>query len=357
MGRIVTVLADTSISLDDFSSINLDNNQSVESAIQSLLPPSASCSTNTCSRITLESLVDIPLFQVPAKPWTNVTDDDNLVSHLVSLYFTWDHPCWQLVDQKVFLLHMKTGDLGSQYCTPFLVNSILAMANVYSDASDVLAIPGNVGYCGLHFYIEADRLWRAEEGTISLANIQGLAIMCHVLKCQGKNGASWLMLRQAVQLAQDFGMFQGPRLHANWKEMDADMQRICAITAWGIFIMNLDLSMELHKDANLEPPMCRPHTSGDLNDDISWIPYPRSNQIEYANKPGLLRHVATELFNLTEVTAAIQQLFFMNACHMDVNDLWTRTNEIFSRLQEWRQNMPDILKTDDYPVPQVLFLQ
>lgn len=47
------------------------------------------------------------------------------------------------------------------------------------------------------------------------------------------------MLRQAVQLAQDFGMFQGPRLHANWKEMDADMQRICAITAWGIFIMNL----------------------------------------------------------------------------------------------------------------------
>lgn len=115
--------------------------------------------------------------------------------------------------------------------------------------------------------------------------------------------------------------------------------------------------MELHKDANLEPPMCRPHTSGDLNDDISWIPYPRSNQIEYANKPGLLRHVATELFNLTEVTAAIQQLFFMNACHMDVNDLWTRTNEIFSRLQEWRQNMPDILKTDDYPVPQVLFLQ
>lgn len=147
MGRIVTVLADTSISLDDFSSINLDNNQSVESAIQSLLPPSASCSTNTCSRITLESLVDIPLFQVPAKPWTNVTDDDNLVSHLVSLYFTWDHPCWQLVDQKVFLLHMKTGDLGSQYCTPFLVNSILAMANVCRQCRSTWALVLTNGRC------------------------------------------------------------------------------------------------------------------------------------------------------------------------------------------------------------------
>lgn len=131
MGRIATVLADTTISLDDFSSINPDdNNPSVESAIQCLLPPPDLCSTNTCSRITLENLVDIPLFQVPARPWTNVTDDDNLVSHLISLYFTWDHPCWQLVDQKVFLSHMETGDLGSQYCTPFLVNSILAMASV-----------------------------------------------------------------------------------------------------------------------------------------------------------------------------------------------------------------------------------
>jgi len=45
------------------------------------------------------------------------------------------------------------------------------------------------------------------------------------------------MLRQAVQLAQDFGMFRGS--HASWEEMDVDMQRIHAIAAWGIFVMNL----------------------------------------------------------------------------------------------------------------------
>lgn len=44
------------------------------------------------SRITMEKLCDIPLVQVPAKPWTSVTDDGQLVSHLVSLYFTWDNP-------------------------------------------------------------------------------------------------------------------------------------------------------------------------------------------------------------------------------------------------------------------------
>lgn len=82
------------------------------------------------ARVTLESLCDIPLFNVPAKPWTEVTDDRELVSHLVSLYFTWDHPCGQIVDQRVFLNHMKRGKLDSEFCTPLLVNSLLSMASV-----------------------------------------------------------------------------------------------------------------------------------------------------------------------------------------------------------------------------------
>lgn len=122
-------------------------------------------------------------------------------------------------------------------------------------------------------------------------------------------------------------------------------------------ILIRDMSMELHKDANLEPPLCRPYTPDDLNDNIAWTPYPRSNQIEYAEKPGLLRYVATELANLTEITAGIQQLFFMDACHMEINDLWRKTNRIYSRLQLWHENMPDVLEIDDRPVPQVLFLQ
>lgn len=82
------------------------------------------------ARVTLESLCDIPLFEVPAKPWTKVTDDNYLVSRLVSLYFTWDHPCSQFLDQRIFLEHMKLGDRRSEFCTPLLVNSILSMASV-----------------------------------------------------------------------------------------------------------------------------------------------------------------------------------------------------------------------------------
>lgn len=77
-------------------------------------------------------LCDEAPIKVPARPWTNVTDDAGLVSHLVSLYFTWDHPFHAFLDERVFLRHMAKGDLGSQFCSPFLVNAMLSNACVCS---------------------------------------------------------------------------------------------------------------------------------------------------------------------------------------------------------------------------------
>ena len=82
------------------------------------------------SRISVEKLCDIPLIQVSARPWTTVTNDNHLVSHLISLYFTWDHPLSQILDQGIFLDHMASGDIHSECCNPLLVNSILALACV-----------------------------------------------------------------------------------------------------------------------------------------------------------------------------------------------------------------------------------
>ncbi|KAJ5220869.1 uncharacterized protein N7469_009756 [Penicillium citrinum] len=66
------------------------------------------------ARVTLEGLCDIPRFKVTATPWTEVTNDSDLVSHLVSVYFTWDHPCSQFVDQGIFLDHMERDNLDSR---------------------------------------------------------------------------------------------------------------------------------------------------------------------------------------------------------------------------------------------------
>lgn len=75
-------------------------------------------------------LCDSAPCEVPAKPWTRVTADADLVSHLVSLYFAWDWPVTAVLDKGVFIRHMAKGVLGSEFCSPFLVNAVLSNACV-----------------------------------------------------------------------------------------------------------------------------------------------------------------------------------------------------------------------------------
>lgn len=80
--------------------------------------------------LDIRRLVDEPPFRVPARPWTVITKDDTLVSHLVSLWFTWSHPFWNSLDRELFIRDMQAGKLECEFCSPFLVNSILAEACV-----------------------------------------------------------------------------------------------------------------------------------------------------------------------------------------------------------------------------------
>lgn len=114
--------------------------------------------------------------------------------------------------------------------------------------------------------------------------------------------------------------------------------------------------MELHKNANLELPVCRPYTD-DPNDGIVWVPYPRSNQIQCIEKPALLRCVATELADLAEISVNHWRLFAGGAINMTVDCLWRETNKLYNHLRQWYENLPDFLRVDDNAVPQVLFLQ
>lgn len=103
-------------------------------AVASAVPVNSGDDARSLRRILdAKRLSDIPRFRVPARPWTRVVEDDDVVSHLVSLWFTWRQPfggCW--VDRGRFLRDMQAaGNVARRrFCSPFLVNIILADACV-----------------------------------------------------------------------------------------------------------------------------------------------------------------------------------------------------------------------------------
>lgn len=147
----------------------------------------------------IQYLCGIAPYSVPANPWTTVTDSDDLVSHLVSLYLTWGYPFYAFFCRETFVKHMRSGQLNSDFCSPFLVNALLANACVsddpntsawintpnpiqfYSDYSEAYSLPGDVKRKGTHFLAEAERHLKShqfESGSdVRIASLQASLLL------------------------------------------------------------------------------------------------------------------------------------------------------------------------------------
>ena len=71
-----------------------------------------------------------PLYRLRARPWTDVIENDLLISHLLSMYITWDAYFISMLEPDNFLQDMARGSLNCKYCSPFLVNAMLSLACV-----------------------------------------------------------------------------------------------------------------------------------------------------------------------------------------------------------------------------------
>ncbi|KAI5276267.1 hypothetical protein E4T47_00937 [Aureobasidium subglaciale] len=159
-------------------------------------PASESGSSRSESLETENSKISSePPYRLPAKPWTTLTDDDDLVTHLVSLYMEWVNPFFRPLEEDLFVAAMQAGDLTSEYCSPFLVNSILAYACLYSEREGAFFQPDDYLTRGQQFHNEAFRLWQLEEGRATLTNLQALAIMYPGCILRGKDKLGMFLRR------------------------------------------------------------------------------------------------------------------------------------------------------------------
>jgi hypothetical protein len=62
--------------------------------------------------------------------WTTITNNINLILHLLALYFCWEYPIFAPLSKKHFLQDFRDG--RHRYCSPLLVNALLALGCRFS---------------------------------------------------------------------------------------------------------------------------------------------------------------------------------------------------------------------------------
>ncbi|KAL4912702.1 fungal-specific transcription factor domain-containing protein [Aspergillus aurantiobrunneus] len=284
---------------------------------------------------------DVP-YRVPAQPWTNVTTDSDLVSHLVSLYFTWDYPFHDFLDRDVFLKHMVKADIRSEFCSPFLVNALLANACHFSDYSEAYVKPGDIVTKGGDFLAEAERLKDQESVRLTLTYLQGILFLYEKYSLTGKDDLGYMMLHQAIQIGETLGLVgetkPRPRDGDSSQDMDVSLRR----TAWGLFHIDTLLNQ-----VNLRRPSKHNQTT-------IWYPYP----LRRGSQRSLLGEFFDESYNLSEIARDMsQQLFTIgDKEHSPVEETLVK-DALYGRLRRWVSGLPTSFAIEQGPPPYVLMLR
>ncbi len=144
-----------------------------------------------------------PTEKYPPAAWTKATNDDNLVQHLISLYFSWEYPVFASLSREHFLLDFHTGN--ERFCSSLLVNAMLALGARFSDLVEVRKDKDNRGTAGDQFYEEAQRLLGFED-IPSLNKVQALGLMSLRQASCGHDVSGWHLSRYAMRTALDLDL-------------------------------------------------------------------------------------------------------------------------------------------------------
>ncbi|KAI1871490.1 uncharacterized protein JN550_004484 [Neoarthrinium moseri] len=297
------------------------------------------------------AVFDDRLKRVVAARWTKVTENDNVVINLISLYLSWDHTTLRTLDEDYFLDDLSAG--GSEYCSPLLVNAMLCAASLNYATID----PATSRRLGPRFFAEAEKLWAAEKTQSStLMQVPAAIFLSMWCRSSGLEELSTGFISEAVRLAEELGLFdmesqeidqREPHLHRIWRGR--------AVIAWGLFNWQTIHGFYLNMAPRIRNPphfALGPEFRGEGRQQYPWNPFPliRPYQIFYKD---LIFKAYSDLFAL---------LFEYLRVHDASNPTAERaleyqhTSLLHVKMLEWADDLPVELLRGPESLPMVIDL-
>ncbi|KAI0390706.1 hypothetical protein F5Y17DRAFT_471455 [Xylariaceae sp. FL0594] len=290
---------------------------------------------------------DDRILRVKASRWTTVTANDNVLANLISLYLSWDHATMRLFDEDYFLDQIAAGQ--TEYCSPLLVNSLLATASLNYSAIDKEESKS----MGHAFFREASRLWDSSADVANVLQVPSAILMSAWSNWNGDKDMGRFYVSQALQVASRTGLFQP--LDWNSQPLDPPVrrhQKAIAVIAWGLFnFQTINGFFGLADVHRLGPPNFPvPYDAFSHEDDRSlWDPFPliRPRQILHR---GLIFTALSELSVILSDFLAGQDL-------SSSYDAYNNAKALHGKMLAWADNLPVELVRGPESLPAVLDIQ
>ncbi|KAH7032659.1 putative C6 transcription factor [Microdochium trichocladiopsis] len=220
-------------------------------------------------------VVDPRFDLVEASAWTTVIEGNALFVRLLQTYFQFEYVFYPQFHKDCFLDDMVAN--REQFCSPFLVNAILA-----STCHGHLAIPNRAAFWdpqSLQYRLLAEcrRLFELEAGKIKLTNVQGAAVLSIVNDANACDEIGSMYLEHAVRGARALDLFSKPGA-----SLDRKSQISRTMTAWGVFGLQAVHSCHVFLLPILDRPPTVPLSDPDTDTGFYgeiWLRYPSNEQL------------------------------------------------------------------------------
>ena len=129
---------------------------------------------------------------------------------------------------------MKKG--SHEYCSPLLVNAILAVACSFSDRPEARAVADDIATAGNQFFKEAESLL-AGDSIPNLTTVQALGIMANREASCGRDQTHQSLASQCTQMAMRLGLHLRHD-SIGGKTFSPAEREVRTITFWGTFALD-----------------------------------------------------------------------------------------------------------------------
>jgi hypothetical protein len=286
--------------------------------------------------------------------WTNVTQDGELVQHLVQVYLAWGSPLYTFFSEELFMHGME--DRKMKYCTPLLVNAVLALGCHFSDRPEARANPADPNSVGEHFYAEAKRLFR-EDSRPCLTTVQALGIMSLHQAMNNRDSSGWGLMCQTMGMVIELGLHKEAPPNGKITPSEAVARRI---TFWGAYFLQTVWAICVGRITLLPRTAIRMEKPSIL-EHLEKKPWKPHGHVSYnggstsVEQPGFRHTLMLHTIYLCEFVDDIVQLFYAPRDRVTSR----RLQAYHEKLQTWYRNLPESLaiKRDSPTLPQVICLQ
>ncbi|PYH55920.1 putative C6 transcription factor (NirA) [Aspergillus niger CBS 101883] len=276
--------------------------------------------------------------------WTRVTQDERLISHLMTMYFTWHYPFFTTLSKDLFYRDYIRG-VPSQYCSTLLVNAMLALGCHFSSWEGAREDPENSATAGDHFFKEAKRLFfeNDEHANAKLCTVQALALLSVREAGCGRESKGWVYSGMSFRMAFDLGLnFDSTSLGArDLGEEEVDARRI---TFWGCFLFDKCWSNYLGRQPQLMgSSISVPKVDILPNEEAElWSPY-----------------MDTGIFRLCEINGDLLVFFYDPTPKEKPSTKQAelkKLSDLHTRLEAWKKDLPKELRPQEGQLPQALLM-